>query len=578
MQIFPTLSDMHRKEASFASKDNGRDSFGFSQLLSKHFENTPAEITPDLSDSSLSNETPGYLFATEAPYDSIDESNVDISTLYTPTSIDDIRFTDSELQHIADSLEKQGVSSESVQELMGSPNGATVSDVIQSIAYEEPIRFSESDIIQIRNLANEVDASGELGESMLEDLRQGRTLQAWNRFITALSGQNPDKNLSIKHSEIVSLGKVLGVNSATLDALSKSFQGSKELLLNADALKNLLVPLQQEMTNKLDTQTNLVSKLEAALMPTIKEARKRMDEEAAAAGLESKRAQQSQTLIQDTVTKAGLSKIQSKEIVDQNPNGVQLKEGINTGVSLESVKDSSQSNNEPFHGNEGKNNKDNNGLFEKNNDHQSKNLFADTHKSSVTSNPWEALAQRLGINQSIGTIIPTQQSVQAQNVQTPLDRLASRMVSQIEQGIFSSLRNGTSRLELTINPLDIGNVNILLTTKNGEISALLRPERPETTAALMQQLDSLRAELEQQGLKVDKVEVQTQLKDDQGMHWQSMDQHNASQEQFARAKDLERLRILGRIDRKDENIETSLAHNLQDNTMLGMSSRLDLIA
>lgn len=577
MQIFPISSDMLYKEASSLSRGNGRDSFAFNQLFTKFFKNTPAEITPNLFYDSVDKNT--SFFSTEAPYDNSAELRVDVSTLYpSSSSIDDIRFTDSELQKVIDSLAAQGAATETVQNLLGSPNGTAIGDVIQAVAYEAPVRLSESDMINIRSLANKLDSSGQLGERVLSDFRQGRSVQAWDRLSKALSSYDPNVKLSISHKEIVSLGKALGANSATLDALSKSFKGSKELSLTPDQLRNLLVPLQQQMTNKIDAQSKLASQLEGALMPVIKEAKKRMDEEISAGTIESRRSEQSKILIQDTVTKNGIANIQQQDVASETLNKIQ-----GARQNTDSAKFAGQF--QPQTGDkenlfQGKNSGD--GLFEKNNGQDSKGLLSDNKGKGVTttsSNPWESLAQRLGVNQSVGTVIPLQQPIQQNAQLTAIDRLAARMFSQIEQGAFSALRNGTSKLELTLNPLELGTVNVLLTTKNGEVSALLRPERAETTAALLQQMDSLRAELEQQGLKVAKVEVQTQLKDEQNMHWQGMDQHNSSQEQSERVRDLERLRMLGRVGQEDNGVEISLAHNMHNNSMTaGNTSRVDIIA
>lgn len=576
MQIFPISSNALHKETPSLSRDNGRDSFGFNQLFAKHFRNAPAEITPNLLNDSLDNSA--LFFSTEAPYDNMEDLRIDVSTLRPSSSIDEIRFTDNELQKIIDSLGTQGVSTEPLQSLLGSPSGVAIGEVIQTVAYEEPVRLSESDMMNIRDLANEIDKSGQLESDILDDLRQGRSIQAWERLSNALSNHDPNIKLSISHAEIVSLGKALGANAATLDALSKSFKVNKELSLNSDGLRNLLVPLQQQMTNKIDVQNKLASQLEGALMPVIKEARKRMDEEAVAGNLESKRTQQSEILIQDTVTKNGMGKIQQKDVTSELPNKPQSLE-----QNLDAAKFTGQSQTQSNDKEGSSQGKDGDGLFEKHKGQNSKGLLADIQTKGVntsSSSPWEALTQRLGLSQSIGTVLPLQQPLQPQNVQlAAMDRLASRMFSQVEQGAFSALRNGTNRLELTLNPLDLGTVNVLLTTKNGEVSALLRPERAETTAALIQQMDSLRAELEQQGLKVAKVEVQTQLKDEQGMSWQSMDQHNSSQEQFERVRDLERLRMLGKIGQEDNKEEISLAHNLQDRSITaGITSRLDIIA
>jgi flagellar hook-length control protein FliK len=119
--------------------------------------------------------------------------------------------------------------------------------------------------------------------------------------------------------------------------------------------------------------------------------------------------------------------------------------------------------------------------------------------------------------------------------------------------VLTSMRDGSQRLELQLSPEHLGALTMVLTVKNGEISALLRPERSETAALLHQQADQLRFSLEQQGIKVDKVEVQMQLQDERSYTtWQGMAQHNASQEQQTREEQGRILR-LGRLHRGDSD-------------------------
>ena len=132
------------------------------------------------------------------------------------------------------------------------------------------------------------------------------------------------------------------------------------------------------------------------------------------------------------------------------------------------------------------------------------------------------------------------------------------------------MSNGTTRLELQLNPVELGAVNVLLTTRNGEVSALLRPESPETASLLAQQLGELRAELEQQGLKVDRVDVQTQVRDEHGTTWQGMEQHNATRDQRSRTEEMDRLRRLSRIG-GGRDTGGRLAAVAQPSVLAGMS-------
>ncbi len=597
MQILPTSisSDSSLDELSSAG-NSGRDSFGFSQIFSDHFNSTPAEVTPNVDTVSYENYDSSSnlddMFATEDPYEDIGQSRVDVSRLETTIPLDQVRFTDAELKQMIHALEGKGTDANALKSLLGSINGVGVHDVIEALAQSKPVKLTESNMMHIQNLALKFDGSGEFGKSLLTDVRQGNSLQAWNRFTEALNAQGSEKVFSINKAEMASFSKALGVDQSVIESIYKSFGDKNELSLTADGLKQLTVPLQQEMANKIDEQSKLASQLEGVLKPIISEARKRMELEAAAGSHAAKKVQHSEILIRDTVMQKGMNSAlgvqQDKEkisVVTNQPdnNKVVGKEAHNQSIDQAKVTQAGNGNNaQQF--------KDSNDFSDKQ-QKDKKDVFGDsifTHAHSdkhlisneESKNPWNLLAQRLELQLPIDTGI-SGQLMNQQQAQQPVgwDRLTSKMLSQVEQGAFSSLHNGTSRLELQVNTAELGTVNILLTTKNGEISALLRPERKDVADILMDRLEGLRLELEEKGLKVDKVDVQTQLNDGQNMHWNGTEQHNSFQQQQARARDLERLRMLGKVRQESSPIEISLAHNMQNKSITaGNSNRLNIIA
>ena len=119
-------------------------------------------------------------------------------------------------------------------------------------------------------------------------------------------------------------------------------------------------------------------------------------------------------------------------------------------------------------------------------------------------------------------------------------------LQQADQGSLNRLANGGSRLELQLAPSELGAVTLILTSaKSGEISATIRSERSETAELMTRHLDMIRVSLEEQGLKVGKLEVQNQMLNNQD-NWQGMEQHNSMREEQARREQLEHLRRLGR--------------------------------
>lgn len=102
----------------------------------------------------------------------------------------------------------------------------------------------------------------------------------------------------------------------------------------------------------------------------------------------------------------------------------------------------------------------------------------------------------------------------------------------------------------------MGAISITLTARNGEVSARIRSEKTETAEMVTRQLDMIRTNLEQQGIKVDKIEVQLENKQqDDGSQWQNLDQHNSRQEEEARREELSRLKNLSTIRNSSNNMK-----------------------
>lgn len=545
--------------AASGTNISGRDDAHFSALLSGLMDSPAAYVTPTLDVYANVNAAPD-LMATNDPYaGQDDQANASaVSTLEgadIPTS--DIRFTDAELKQIADNLRKEDAeAARRVEELAGHPGGVSVAEVVSAVAREEPAQLTDGDLARIEALTTELDPSGELGKSVLADLRNGDIARAWASLSNALKGLDPDSALSVSKDQILSLGKALRLPQTTLTRLGAAFGGAEELSFTPGGLKNFLAPMDKGVTEKLEARVKLAATLETAMKDVVRDARKRLELEAQAAGRGSRRVDQSQTLIEDTVTRNGFNR---RTATDAETSRATEETAARTADELVAEARALQTSAERATGRTADGNSPNprdqrgQGL---NAGRDSRNADAAREMAGRTetpANPWESLLDRLDAASrapGMTSPLPTSQNIpttagNAARTATP-SPYSAQVLNQVEKGLLSALSNGTTRLELQLHPAELGAVNVLLSTKNGEVSALLRPERPETASLLMQQLGDLRAELEQQGIRVDKVDVQTQVRDEYGTTWQGMDQHNAAREQRNRTEELDRLRRLGR--------------------------------
>ena len=142
---------------------------------------------------------------------------------------------------------------------------------------------------------------------------------------------------------------------------------------------------------------------------------------------------------------------------------------------------------------------------------------------------------------------------------------ASRHMSdirdQVQNSMVSMAKNGVQRIEISLNPVELGQLNIALSIKNGEINATIQTEKPESASMINMQVDAIRAELENQGFKIEKIEVELGLSQDHRQEWQGMDQHNSKRETTDNAQYFERLRTISKLGGPNNG---TLAHNMQD--------------
>lgn len=127
-----------------------------------------------------------------------------------------------------------------------------------------------------------------------------------------------------------------------------------------------------------------------------------------------------------------------------------------------------------------------------------------------------------------------------------LEKFAPReMLRQVESGIYKTLNEGAKQLTLRLDPPELGKLNLQITVRGQEVSVALKAENADAGRMLQENLHQLRQTLEDQGLKVGKMEVQTQLSNgNSGQGWSGADRHNEARERDEAARALDRMRLL----------------------------------
>ncbi len=134
----------------------------------------------------------------------------------------------------------------------------------------------------------------------------------------------------------------------------------------------------------------------------------------------------------------------------------------------------------------------------------------------------------------------------AQEAAKAFDKTAApKMLTQVQEALLKDLGQGRKQLTLQLDPENLGKLQVIIQVKEKDVHAVLRAEDPDTAKMLTGQLETIRKTLEDQGLKVQNLEVQTGLAGGQSQQSLfSADQHNQAQERQELTKMFSQMRLL----------------------------------
>lgn len=173
-------------------------------------------------------------------------------------------------------------------------------------------------------------------------------------------------------------------------------------------------------------------------------------------------------------------------------------------------------------------------------------IKADSGKNSGSENAWNEFFGKLSAEQNATLIradgsktqsfalFDTAQSLNTTSVAEAAKNavLTRAALNQLQNAVVSNQGQGRTQLTLQLKPENLGTLSVILQVKNKEVQAVIRAENQETGKMLAANLESLRQSLEEQGLKVARMEVQTGLSGNAGQDaWLGQENHNLAREQ-----------------------------------------------
>jgi len=171
--------------------------------------------------------------------------------------------------------------------------------------------------------------------------------------------------------------------------------------------------------------------------------------------------------------------------------------------------------------------------------------------STVTGH---TLAQNTGkesldaaINRSAQTLATAQTSASTTQAAKGFEQVtAPKVLDQVTQAMLKDLGQGRKQLTIELDPDNLGKVQVMLQVKGKEVTAVISAEDSGTAAMLQSNMEGLRKSLEDKGLTVQSMEVQTGLasRQDQQAAFNAEQHNQQAQEQQEMSRIFSQMRMM----------------------------------
>jgi flagellar hook-length control protein FliK len=477
-----------------------------------------------------------------------------------------LKMTKEDLDKLRDTLSNNGFSGKDIQEfedMVNSDSGLTWGDFMRKLASvkldaNQTTNLSLEQNQHLTHMMHKLGLNTKQTESTLHQLTKGDV----GDVLKQLQALAEKSDASVSRSEFQSLLEACGLDEENQKKLLELFGDGDGL--SGEALGDALAQLKQALTEKSKKTTAET----AELMSKVSDALRNAADDASEASLSMRFVQvdeqNQKNSIKQTmgIGKEIADKAEAERTASQNGSIAQPKQ---EQAATQAQQDQTQNKNSLQTGDLGQQARDSfvgKGPLGQENansasedsahsggSNQERDGLEDLFSRFQHDSGADAKADKVAAQTSVQT--PSQFESTAKNASgtaanNARETLTRQALEQVQQGVLKTLNNGAKQLTLQLSPADLGQLNVILQVKNKEVHASIRAENHDTAKMLTENMAALKTALEQQGLKVAKVEVQTGLlSDDQLMQqYFSQDNHNGAQEQNERAQHMGRMRLL----------------------------------
>ncbi len=435
------------------------------------------------------------------------------------------RMTQEEFEEVRDDLEKYGMSEKEIAELeekVNSEEGLTwgqfVSTLSNKMSEMSKVTLSDEQKGKLGSFFAKLGFTPKESEKLISQLENGDHAKVMKAMQAKIDAMPQNKNLMFSKEEVEAFSVAMNFSKEFTSKIKEMF-GQNTL---GKDVKEAFTMISQEMANMDAKDEKLVMAVgkafakamgkevkETSVAKDIKEAvdlKPRVSEDSPKTQIKEdfKEAVDSRkdAMVADNQTK------KSDQQTTQQKAAVKM--GTDTEVKTETTDQQAESES----------------------DKSWNNFFGKLRDDSPADVAGQFMSKVETADQALKTSLADATSKTLTNTQEKVS--APKVMRQVENAFIKTLSTGAKQLTVQLTPENLGKLNVMLQVNGKEVSAVIKAENTDAARVIADNIDQIKHALENQGLKVEKLEVQAGLTNSQGdQNWFGQNQHNLARDREA---------------------------------------------
>lgn len=437
-----------------------------------------------------------------------------------------------DIAELENSLRDQGVDEDTIsdvsKQLYASPSAPTVGDAM-AVARGESRKtdyLDENEVVVFNSLLQKLGFTNDEIAGIETKALRGKGLDILNAVKGKFTANAP---ISMTEGEAAVLGKALDLPAKDLAALKKIFGNATEQTLDGKGFAELFRSAEATLQLRRSELAKLQETMPQAVKDMMEQAKIRRRLLQDSDNRSSKRAEYTAFMAKDNLTRDRNKDVDGKTPAARRSLVSELlgkdDDATSTAV-VDAEKTASREKHDADQSTKGKHG-DLSGWLKQ-------NAAEKLERDSASDMRKHALGSKLDILAGANfAVLQPNPANAAQSAAIPASQLPmynDTIFDQVQQGILKNAIDGSHQIVMRLDPPEMGKLTLSLTVANGEVKALIRTDKEATTGIIQEQLTQLKASLEEQGLKVSSLDVQTRAQNDMEQQgWTGAEQHNHEQ-------------------------------------------------